>query len=130
MNKTFLWIIASGIIILVVAVIAINASNMMKYNDTVKILMSYADGVCEGSELLTPQLDAWGNSFVVKNKDSVVIYISPGANLKSERDDILLMIDKTRTSYSISYTYKSRHFSKGFFPSTKMKHSPGEPHGH
>lgn len=119
MKKTLLSIIIVGAISLVIILVAINVSIRTKYDDTVKILMLYAKGFCDGAEPLPPRLDAWGNPFVVKDKNSIVIYVSKGANLKSEGDDIHLMIDKMHTSYSISYTYKSRHFSKGFFPSTK-----------
>jgi hypothetical protein len=119
MKKTLLSIIIVGAILLVVVVAAINVSNRMKYDDTVKVLMLYAKGFCDGAEPLPPRLDAWGNPFVVKDKNSIVMYVSKGADLKSEGDDIHLMIDKMHTSYSISYTYKSRHVSKGFFPSTK-----------
>lgn len=117
MKKTVLLIIIGGSILYGANVLLCYNRNRKRYEETLQMLVGYADSKFSNSRKShIPRLDAWGNSFAVKTNNFFIVYTSKGADLKNERDDVILMIDRGQTSYFVSYTYKSRHFSKGFFP--------------
>ena len=87
-----------------------------RYEQTASSFLRLVNGMQDGRQMSVLKQDAWGRNILVETNSSSIVYISQGIEVKDSCDDIRLQIERDTGSYSISYTYDSRHhFSAGFF---------------
>jgi len=85
--------------------------NMVRYEETTKSLLCFANALHTGRFAVAPECDAWGGKLSVATNATQIVYVSNGANAEDPSDDITLRIETESCSYSISYTYNSYHFT-------------------
>ena len=87
-----------------------------RYEQTASSFLRLVNGMQKERQISVPEQDAWGRNLLVETNSSSIVFISQGIDVKDSCDDIRLQIERDTGSYSISYTYDSRHhFSAGFF---------------
>ena len=87
-----------------------------RYEQTASSFLRLVNGMQKERQISVPEQAAWGRNLLVETNSSSIVYISQGIEVKDSCDDIRLQIERDTGSYSISYTYDSRHhFSAGFF---------------
>lgn len=85
--------------------------HLARYEQTVKDFLDFANELHNGHHATAPKFDAWGVKVAVSTNGLWTIYTSHGVNIDDPADDVILQIESGSTSYSISYTFGSRHFS-------------------
>ena len=94
---------------------SIRLRNQSKYDKTVLVLTEWADRHKHEHTLQVPPTDAWGRCLTVTTNNEQIVMVSKGVDVESKLDDITLTINKEHGSYSIFYSYASKHYNSGVY---------------
>ena len=118
MRKSILLIIVALFFSLLLAYAvsySIRLRNQSKYDKTVLVLTEWADRYKHEHTLQVPPTDAWGRCLTVTTNNEQIVMVSKGVDVESKLDDITLTINKEHGSYSIFYSYASKHYNSGVY---------------